>query len=101
MLLVTVVHIDVKPECIEAFKEISTYNHMNTRKEAGNYRFDVLQNNSDPTKFTMYEVFADQAAMDFHKQTEHYLKWRDTVADMMSAPRTSAGHSPIAFTDKI
>ena len=98
-MLVTVVHLDIKPECVDAFKEISTYNHQNSRKEDGNIRFDVLQNNTDPTKFVLYEVFKDQAAMDFHKGTEHYFKWRDAVAEMMSAPRTAAGHSPVAFSD--
>jgi autoinducer 2-degrading protein len=96
-MIATLVYVDVKPECVEAFKEITCYNHDNTRKEEGNVRFDVLQSNSDSTQFVLYEVFVDADAAAAHKTTEHYLKWRDTVADFMASPRRATPTTPIAF----
>ena len=56
-MIATLVYVDVKPECVEKFKEITAYNHNNTRKEPGNIRFDVLWAKEDPTRFVLYEVF--------------------------------------------
>lgn len=96
-MIATLVYVNVKPECVEAFKEITCYNHDNTRKEPGNVRFDVLQANGDVTKFVLYEVFVDEEAAAAHKNTEHYLKWREIVADYMATPRSATATTPIAF----
>lgn len=63
-MIATLVFVDVKPECVEAFKKISCYNHDHSRLEPGNVRFDVLQSRDDPTQFVLYEVYADEAAAD-------------------------------------
>lgn len=96
-MIATLVYVDVKPEFVEQFREISIYNHDNTRKETGNVRFDVLQSTDDPTQFVLYEVFADEDAAKFHKTTEHYLRWRDTVAPYMNSPRRAVKTTPAAF----
>ncbi len=96
-MLATIVTVDVRPECIEAFRKISIYNHDNSRKEPGNVRFDVLQSNDDPTKFFLYEVYVDADAAAAHKKTEHYLRWRDEVADYMASPRHGIPTTPAAF----
>ncbi len=62
-------------------------NHRGTLQEPGALRFDVLQGVEDPAQFFLYEVYRDAAALDAHKQTEHYQTWRDTVADWMAKPR--------------
>lgn len=94
---VTLVYIDVKPECVERFKAASLKNHDGSRREPGNIRFDVLQNKDDPTKFTLYEVFADDAALDFHKASDHYKFWAAEAAECMSAPRSKTVYAPLAF----
>lgn len=96
-MLATIVTVDVRPECVEAFKAISAYNHDNSRLEPGNVRFDVLQSNEDPTKFFLYEVYVDAAAAAEHKKTAHYLRWRDEVADYMASPRVGIPTTPVRF----
>lgn len=96
-MLATLVFVDVKPDCVEAFKRISVYNHDNSRRESGNVRFDVLQSNDDPTKFTLYEVYVDAEAAAEHKKTAHYLRWRDEVAAYMASPRRAVHNTPAAF----
>jgi len=56
-------------------------------REPGNLRFDVLQDPQDQAHFILYEAYQDEAAAKAHKETEHYLLWRETVADMMARPR--------------
>ena len=96
-MIATLVFVDVKPENVEDFRAITLYNHENSRKEPGNVRFDVLQSREDPTKFTLYEVFVDEEAAAFHKTTEHYNRWRETVAPYMASPRKAMPTTPAAF----
>lgn len=96
MVVVTAVHVRVNPESIDAFVEATLDNHRNSAKEAGNLRFDVLQSPDDPGTFMLYEVYASQADADAHKETAHYLRWRETVAPMMAEPRRGVGYRPLA-----
>jgi quinol monooxygenase YgiN len=88
-MIVVHVHIHVKPEFIEAFKLAAVENASNSVQEPGIARFDVVQQKDDPTRFALLEVYRTPAAQVSHKETAHYLKWRDTVAGMMAEPRTA------------
>ena len=79
---VTLVHVRIRPESLEAFVEATRNNHEHSIQEPGNRRFDVLQ---DPTCFILYEAYVDEAKA--HKDTAHYLAWGDAVAGMMAEPR--------------
>lgn len=84
---VTLVHVHVKPEKVQEFIAATRENHLASVKEEGNRRFDVLQSVDDPTRFILYEAYRDEEAAAAHKNTPHYLKWRETVADWMAEPR--------------
>lgn len=86
-MIVTCVHVNVKPESHDDFIKVTILNHKGTVKEPGNLRFDVLRNAVEPNRFMIYEVFESEEAVAFHKTTEHYLAWRDAVKDMMSETR--------------
>jgi (4S)-4-hydroxy-5-phosphonooxypentane-2,3-dione isomerase len=86
---VTLVQIQIKPEFVEQFIAATRENHMNSVREPGNRRFDVLQSADDPTRFALYEAYAGAADAAAHKNSVHYLRWRDTVALWMAAPRTA------------
>ena len=51
------------------------------RDEQGCFRFDILQSAEDPNRFHLYEVYADEAALEAHRNAPHYKKWRETVQD--------------------
>jgi len=84
---VTIVHVHVKPDCIDAFIEATRLNHEASIQEPGNRRFDVIQDDRDPARFILYEAYAGSAEAAAHKETPHYLSWRDAVADMMAEQR--------------
>ena len=92
-MLIVHVHVRVKPEFIEAFRAATVENASNSVKEAGIARFDVLQQADDPSRFILVEVYRTFEATARHKETAHYMKWRDTVAPMMAEPRTSVKYS--------
>jgi len=84
---VTLVHVQVKPDRIDDFIAATGLNHESSILEPGNRRFDVLQSPENPGHFMLYEAYASAEAAAAHKQTAHYLAWRDTVADWMAEPR--------------
>jgi autoinducer 2-degrading protein len=86
-MIVTCVHVNVKPEKVGDFIEAIKANYRGTSGESGNVRFDVLQQADDPCRFIVYEVFESEEAVRLHKETPHYLKWRDTVQEWMAEPR--------------
>lgn len=84
---VTLVHVHVSPEHLDAFIAATKANHEASTQEPGNRRFDVLQAADEPTRFILYEAYASAEAATAHKQTAHYAAWRDAVAPMMASPR--------------
>jgi autoinducer 2-degrading protein len=86
-MFVTVVYVHVKPENVADFVEAIRPNHEGSVREPGNLRFDILQSVEDPTRFIAYEAYVDEASAKAHKETAHYLAWRDKVADWMVEPR--------------
>ena len=96
-----IVHVDihVKPEFLDAFRIATIDNASNSVQEAGVARFDFIQRSDDPTRFVLVEVYRTPADADLHKQTAHYARWRDTVAEMMAEPRTNAKYSNILPDD--
>ena len=94
-MLIVHVHVNVRPEFVEAFKKATIENAKNSVKEPGIARFDVIQQTEDPTKFILVEVYRNAEASAAHKETAHYARWRDTVAEMMAEPRQGIKYSNI------
>ena len=86
-MVVTIVEVHVKPENVEQFIGATIENHKGSVRERKNMRFDVLQSPQDPSFFLLYEAYNSEEGAAAHKNTPHYLKWRDTVAPWMAAPR--------------
>lgn len=92
-----IVHVQahVKPEFVESFIHATLENARNSIHEAGITRFDIIQQQDDPTRFVLVEVYRDVEATVRHKETSHYIKWRDAVAPMMGELRTSGKYTNI------
>jgi autoinducer 2-degrading protein len=94
-MLIVHVHIHVKPEYLEAFKDACIENARNSIQEPGTARFDFIQQFDDPTKFVLIEIYRTEDAPARHKETAHYAKWRDTVTDMLAESRYSIKYTNI------
>jgi quinol monooxygenase YgiN len=88
-MLIVHVHVHVKPESVEAFKQATLENARRSVQEPGIARFDVIQQTDDPTRFVLVEVYRSADAPAKHKETPHYARWRDAVVNMMAEPRSS------------
>ena len=89
------VNIQVKPDCVERFIEATKENAKNSLKEPGIARFDLIQQQDDPTRFMLVEVYRDVEAPVRHKETAHYARWRDIVESMMAVPRSSVKYATV------
>ena len=98
-MLVVHVQVQVKPECVEAFTAATLENARNSVQEPGIARFDVCQQADDPTRFVLVEIYRTATAPAAHKATTHYTAWRDMVAPMMAAPRTSVKYTNVFPAD--
>ncbi len=93
---ITFVHVHVKPDRVAEFLDATVRNRHGSRAEPGNLRFDVLQSADDPTRFVLLEVYRDETGAAAHKNTPHYLTWRDAVKDWMASPREGKRYEAIA-----
>ena len=98
-MFVVAVTVHVKPPFVQQFIEAILDNARNTRREPGNVRFDVLQAEDEPTRFLLYEVYRQKDDFAKHQQTEHYLRFKNAVADWMAQPRQGVKHKTLFFGD--
>jgi quinol monooxygenase YgiN len=89
------VFVHVKPDQVEAFKEASLENARNSVLEPGVARFDVIQQQDDPSRFVLVEVYRTVEDSARHKETVHYAQWRDSIAELMAEPRTSIKYTNV------
>jgi autoinducer 2-degrading protein len=89
-MLVVHVHVRVKPESVEAFLKATLENARSSIQEPGIARFDLVQQEDDATRFVLVEAYRTAEAPAVHRETAHYLKWRDAVEPMMAEPRQRA-----------
>ncbi|HKG25408.1 MAG TPA: putative quinol monooxygenase [Thermomicrobiales bacterium] len=94
-MFVVVVLCQVKPDQVEAFVEASLDDARHSvLDEPDCLRFDLVQDDEDPTKIWLYEVYQDRAAFDHHLTTTHLHRWRAAVKDLFAEPpQASIGHS--------
>ncbi len=94
-MLVVHVHVQVRPERVADFLAATVVNARESLAEPGVLRFDVIQDQADPTHVVLTEVYRDEQAPAAHKLTPHYAAWRDAVAEMMAGPRQSVRYSAV------
>jgi autoinducer 2-degrading protein len=82
------VFVHVKPDKVEAFREVTLENAKKSMTEPGIARFDVIQQKDDPERFVLVEVYRSPEDSVKHKDTAHYNHWRDVAEPMMAEPRS-------------
>jgi len=98
-MLIVQVHIRIKPECVDAFRQATIENARNSLREPGIARFDLLEHADDPQRFELVEAYRSEEAMAAHKVTAHYNQWAAAVADMFAEPRTRSRYKSVFPAD--
>ena len=79
-----IVEYHLKPGQREAFEKIIRDHATGTLKEEeGCLQFDVLMAADDPDRAFVYEVYADDAALEAHKQSPRLPQVREAYAQML------------------
>jgi autoinducer 2-degrading protein len=94
-MLIVDVHVHVKPESVADFRLSTIENARLSVQEPGIARSDVVEEQNDPTRFVLIEVYRSPEAAAAHKETADYAKWRDAGADMMAEPRHSVNYNDV------
>lgn len=87
------VQIQVKPEAIEAFRLATLANARASVQEPGVVRFDVMQQQDDPTRFVLVEVYRSAEGQAQHRLTAHYAAWAEAMPALMAGPRSSVKYA--------
>ena len=88
-MFIAAVHVYIKPDKVDDFKQMIRANHLASVAEPGCLRFDVAQSKADPTEFLLWEVYVDEDAAVFHKTTAHYLAFKEQAPEFMARDRVS------------
>lgn len=99
-MIVTCIYVHIKPDSVQRFIDATTANHLESVKEPGNLRFDLIQQTDDETRFMLYEAYESDKASAAHKDTSHYLKWSEDVKDLFQEPRHRVKYNIIQPQDR-
>ena len=99
-MLIVHVFVHVNPHRVDDFIAATLENARNSVQEPGVVRFDLVQQDEDPTRFLLIEIYRTPQDPSRHKETAHYAKWRDTVESWMAEPRRSVKYHAL-FPDAV
>ena len=97
--IVNAINLDIAPDQFDKFMEVAKENAAASAKDPGCLQFNIMVSQTDPHHIMFFEVYENAAAVDFHRQTEHFKKYQATTANMV-ADRNVRQMTPIAFNAK-
>ncbi|MBB4099952.1 putative quinol monooxygenase [Sphingomonas kyeonggiensis] len=65
-----------------------------TRAESGNLRYDLWQDRTDPARFVLDELYADDEAVAAHRASPHFQNYLSQIETL--AERTPFALDPVA-----
>jgi len=86
-MIVQVVYLEVQTDKMESFLAEVLTNAQASRGEAGVIQFDVIQQIDDPSRFMLYEVYQDEAALEAHRHTPHFKRWVERGVPLLRGER--------------
>jgi quinol monooxygenase YgiN len=96
---VNAVDLDIAPDQMDKFLVAIKENGAASVKEPGCRQFDIMVLANNPNHVFLYEVYDNEAALQSHRQTEHFKKYMATTGNMVTA-RNVRGMTPVAFNAK-
>ncbi|MBI3454698.1 MAG: antibiotic biosynthesis monooxygenase [Candidatus Rokubacteria bacterium] len=83
-MYVIVAEFRVEPPSVEAFARLIDRQAKDSVKlEEGCHRFDVCQDENDPAKFLLYEIYSDKAAFEMHRGMGHTTRFLAEASPMI------------------
>jgi quinol monooxygenase YgiN len=82
-----------RPDKAEELKALLFDLRISSRAEAGNLRWDIWQDQADPNRFVLDELYIDNAAIAAHRASPHFKAYLAKVNDL--AERTAIVLDPV------
>jgi autoinducer 2-degrading protein len=77
-MFIVLVRVQVRPELLAEFKTAILENaKLSVQRDPGCVRFDVLQQEDDPTRWFFYEVYEREQAWVDHRASAHFLAFKE------------------------
>ena len=76
----------IKPDKVDAFLAATKDLVEKSRAEEGCISYTLYQDPQDRTKFLFFEEWKNQAAVDYHFSTEHFIGFGSLLDEIASAP---------------
>jgi len=86
----------IKPEKVDAFLAATKSLIEKSRAEEGCISYSLYQDPQDKTKFLFFEEWKNQAAVDFHFATDHFVKFGETLGECASEPAVITIYDSVA-----
>jgi (4S)-4-hydroxy-5-phosphonooxypentane-2,3-dione isomerase len=84
-MLAVCVDFEIDPASLDAFLTIMKKNASDSlANEVGCHQFDIAQDQQNPTKIFLYEIYDDAVAFELHKKASHYLEFNDASSGMIN-----------------
>lgn len=93
-----IVDVRVHQHCCDRFIQLATFHASESRKETGCCRFELLRDVADPCHFALVETWFSHAHLFAHRQTPHYVRWRDEVVAMEATRRVRTEWNGLGHT---
>ena len=84
-MLAVCVDFEIDLASLDAFLPIMKKNTSDSlANEIGCHQFDIAQDQQNPTKVFLYELYDDAVAFESHKKESHYLELNDAIRGMVN-----------------
>ena len=84
-MLAVCVDFEIDLASLDAFLTIMKKNASDSlSNEVGCHQFDIAQDQQNPTKVFLYELYDDAVAFESHKKESHYLEFNDAIRGMVN-----------------
>jgi quinol monooxygenase YgiN len=84
-MIVLIVHAIIKPGAEEAYKQVCRGVTEPSRKEPGCLQYVIHQSTENPLHYAFYEQYADQAALDAHRASPHFARYRAAIEPLVES----------------
>lgn len=81
-----VTHVDIMPNLAADATPLLKQYAVDSRKDKGSVRFELLGEPSRKNHFTIVSVWENQAAFDAHLEAEHTREFRGKLQPMLGSP---------------
>ncbi|HXW41639.1 MAG TPA: putative quinol monooxygenase [Xanthobacteraceae bacterium] len=83
-LYINAVDLDIQPGQIDQYLALLKVNGAASVKEPGCHEFDITVSQKDPNHVFIFEVYDNAAALEAHRQTDHFKKYAAATKDMVT-----------------